>query len=241
MTLDFTTLAEASRVLRDSPLFQGIEEQTLHEMLLPLRLERWRRYSHVMEPGDTVRHFYVLLDGRIKVTRQHPETGRELTLFLLGPGDGFNVISLLDGRLHDVDVIALDDVKALSAPVEQWHRWLEQYPPLRRALREFVGYRIKQLSDLAGELVLDDTMGRLLHLLLRHFNGDRHAGYPNLIKDLSQEELAHMIGTVRPVVAHLLGELKREGIIDTAGGELHVLNLQRLLKKAETHNSDTGQ
>ncbi|HEC15768.1 MAG TPA: Crp/Fnr family transcriptional regulator [Sedimenticola sp.] len=240
MTLDPATLAEATRVLHDSPLFHGIDKQTLREILAKLHLKCWPRHSHVMEPSDTIRHFYVLLEGRIKVTRRHPETGRELTLFLLGPGNGFNVISLLDGRAHDVDTIALDDVKALSAPVERWHQWLEQYPPLRRALREFVGYRIKQLSELASELALDDTMGRLVHLLLRHFNGDRHTGHPNLIRDLSQEELAHMIGSVRPVVARLLGELKREGIIDTTGGQLHVLDLQRLLEKAEKRMNDAN-
>ena len=76
-------------------------------------------------------------------------------------------------------------------------------------------------------------MTRLVHLISRYFNNSSYG--LNLIQNLPQEELAHMIGTVRPVVARLLGELKRDGLINTDGGEIHVRNLQRLLEKADDH------
>jgi CRP/FNR family transcriptional regulator len=83
-------------------------------------------------------------------------------------------------------------------------------------------------------------MTRLAHLILRYFDGvgEAEPAHPNLIQDLPNEELAQMIGTVRVVVNRLLNELKREGIVDTQGGELHLLNLEKLLRKAEQHVSD---
>jgi len=117
----------------------------------------------------------------------------------------------------------------MSAPVEQWLVWMEIYPVFHRAMH--------QLSELASDLALYDTMTRLVHLILRYFNGKERGGLArmNLIKDLPHDELAHMIGTVRVVVNRLLGELHHEGLINTRGGELHVCELKKLLLKAEQH------
>jgi CRP/FNR family cyclic AMP-dependent transcriptional regulator len=225
----------ALRCLAASPLFEDIPSAALETMVDALSTERWPRHRAVMTPQQTVERFYVLLKGRVKITRQNLRTGREVTLFLLGPGDGFNVVSLLDGQRHDVSAETLDPVEALSGPSHLWRDWLDRYPALRHAIRSYVDRQMRHLADLAGDLALHDTMTRLAHLILRYFDGldPAAAARANLIADLPHEELAHMIGTVRVVVNRLLGELKREGIVDTQGGKLHVLNLEKLLRKAE--------
>ncbi len=228
-----TTLVD----LGTSPLFQGLPCAALDEMVGVLQKEQWRRRRAVMRPAQTVDRFYVIVTGRVKITRQNLKTGREVTLFLLGPGDGFNVVSLLDGRRQHVFAQTLDDTVALSGPSVLWHEWLDTYPELRRAFRGYVDAQLRYLADLAGDLAIHDTMTRLAHLILRYFDGEerRDAVRPNLIQDLSHEELAHLIGTVRVVVNRLLAELKREGIVDTEGGKLRVLDLEKLVRKAE-HN-----
>jgi CRP/FNR family transcriptional regulator, cyclic AMP receptor protein len=227
--------ADAVRILAKSPLFEGLERSVVTEMVDNLTLVRWPPHAAVMTPTETLSHFYVLLRGRVKITRGNPRTGREVTLFLLGPGDGFNVLGLLDNRPHLVNAEALDSVEAVSGPTALWNSWLDRYPAFRTSLRRHLLTRMRELSELAGDLALHDTMTRLAHLILRYFDGidPNMPPRPDLIKDLSHEELAHMIGTVRVVVNRLLGELKREGIIDTQGGELHVRDLAKLLRKAE--------
>lgn len=76
-------------------------------------------------------------------------------------------------------------------------------------------------------------MTRLVHLLLRHFDGNTRG--LNLIDHLPQEELANLIGTVRPVVARLLGELRRDGAVEMSNGDLRIADLQCLLDKADRH------
>lgn len=231
---------KAIAVLAGSPLFKGIPHATLHEMLAALKLERWPRHCAVMSPQRTLDRFYVLIEGRVKITRQNLRTGREVTLFLLGPGDGFNVVSLLDGRRHEVTAETLDPVVSLSGPCPLWTGWLQAHPEFRQAVRAYVDRQMRHLADLAGDLALHDTMTRLAHLILHYFDGvdEVAVARANLIQDLPHEELAHMIGTVRVVVNRLLAELKREGIIDTQGGKLRVLNLEKLLRKAERHVDD---
>lgn len=218
-----------------SPLFAGVAPEVVQTMAGSLAPEYWSGRRLVMGPHETLQRFYVLRTGRVKITRQNLRNGREITLFLLGPGDAFNVVSLLDGRLHDVSAQTLEPVEALSGPVAQWKAWLDSYPALRQAVRRYIYLRLTHLSELACDLALHDTMTRLAHLLLTYCSDRLTCRNLLLIGDLSHEELAHMIGTVRVVVNRLLAELKREGIVDTDGGRLRVLDLHKLLEKAEEH------
>ncbi len=221
--------------LASSPLFAGVAPETVRSMLAVLSSERWAGRRMVMGPDQTLDRFYVLRKGRVKVTRQNIRNGREITLFLLGPGDAFNVVCLLDGQLHDVSAQTLDPVEVLSGPVDLWKGWLDQYPAFRQAVRRYIYERLNHLNELACDLALHDTMTRLAHLLLTYCSDRLTCRDLVLISDLSHEELAHMIGTVRVVVNRLLAELKREGVVDTRGGKLRVLDLHRLLEKTEQH------
>ena len=228
--LDYQTLAE-------SHLFNQLDRASILSILAKMRRDNWDRgYSYRFSDHLDPR-FFLLMKGRVKVCGHHNNSGRELTLFLHGPGDGFNVLNMIDGGTGDFSIYALEKVEVLSAPVAAWIEWLDCYPSLRTAMAEIAALQIKQLAEFSCELALDDTMTRLLHLLLRYF---QHApSGVNLIQDLPQEELANMIGTVRPVVARLLGELKRDGLIDTEGGVLHVSDLSRLLAKMENHLNES--
>ncbi len=220
-------------LLKQSPLFQALATPDLQQIASMLEVEEWPPRKIVMNPEATCKRFYILLQGRVKVTRQNAETGRELTLFLLGPGDGFNVISLLDGKRHDVIAETLDPVIAVSAPIALWHAWLDRYPPLRDAMRRYIDRQMRQLSELATDLALHDTMARLAHLILRNYEASQADPRRNLLRGLSHEELAHLIGTVRVVVNRLLRELRQEGVIKYQDGEIKILDLQKLLHRAE--------
>lgn len=221
--------------LQEGPLFRGMDRQILEAMLPELEIRHWSARQARMAPEDMVNEFCVLVAGRVKITRQNFQTGRELTLSLLGPGDGFNVVSLLDGKPHKVIAETLDPVTVLCASVTRWQGWMDKYPEFLHIILRYVERQMYQLSELASDLALHDTMTRLANLILRNFENQHTNHRRDLLRGLSHEELAHLIGTVRVVVNRLLRELKAEGLVDCEGGELHVLNLKKLLEKAEDH------
>ncbi|MBI1195560.1 MAG: helix-turn-helix domain-containing protein [Gammaproteobacteria bacterium] len=226
------------KALTGTCLFKGVDERFLLNMVTCMQREHWPRGYLLKCPEETQERFHLLLTGRVKIGRHHVDNGRELTFCVLGPGEGFNILNLIDCRgPYDLQIRTLDEVEALSAPVDRWSRWMDEYPVLRQSMAAIAAERIENLCQLASELALDDTMTRLVHLLLRHFNDRRRS--LNLIRDLSQEELANMIGTVRPVVARLLGELRRDGVIDFSDGVLTIANLERLLERADGHLLNT--
>ncbi len=222
-------------VLGESDLFGKLDRTVLEKMLSFFQRETWPKKSIVMEPEQTVQKFYILIAGRVKVTRVNPATAREFTLALLGPGDGFDVVSLLDCKKHDVEVVALDPFEAISAPCCVVHDWIEKQPDFNRAFLPYIGKQLRVLANLASDLALHDTGTRLVKLFLQHAVPDDPSPRLKLIHDLSHEELAGMVGSVRAVVNRYLQRLKDEGVILVQRGNIELKNMHSLVRKIEHH------
>jgi len=227
---------ESARCLKQSPLFFGLAPSAIEDILTRCRRETWKRRRQLpME--ETWQRFHILLSGRVRLSRSNPESGRMITLFLLGPGEPFCIFSLLDGKAHDVMLETLDDVTLLSLPMSEARHWVNEHPEFNRKLLPYLGEQMCNLAGLASDLALHDTETRLARLILRHVDADtkdQHAT-PRLINDLSHEFLAEMIGSVRVVVNRQLQHWKQEGIVDAHRGHLEVEALQELVRRAEEH------
>jgi len=118
-------------VLYRSTLFSGLPEAILDDMLSMSRRDTWRRGVQLNAELFQER-FYLLIDGRVEVTRVNPETGRSITLALLGPGDGIDVVTLLNTDPHDVQPVAIDDVVLISAPIKDARNWIDHHREFNR-------------------------------------------------------------------------------------------------------------
>lgn len=233
---------EAVEVMAASPLFAGIGPGVLKQMAPAFVREFWLKGRQIASPQGCARRFRLIVSGRVKITRANLADAREITLWLLGPGDGFDIVSLLDGEPHAVVASALDDVETLAVPLADFERWMEHSEPLRVAVHRYVGQQLRAITDLASNLALYDTMTRLARLLLRHFDNrtPQRGARVNLIRNLSQSELAALIGSVRVVVGRLVTALKHERVVELRHGALEVLDLKRLLRKAEAESRRGG-
>ncbi len=233
MKPDSVFYPQAVDCLQRSPVFSGLSGEILENIIGRCRFETWKRHRQ-MPLEESWRRFHILLSGRVRLNRSNPNTGRVLTLFLLGPGEPFCLFSLLDGQPHEVTLEAVDDVSLLSVPMGEARQWLEDYPAFNRKLLPYLGTKMANLADLAADIALHDTETRLARLILSHVDTQGVASTkPKLINDLSHETLADMIGSVRVVVNRQIQHWKQEGIIDAHRGHLAVESLQKLARKAE--------
>jgi CRP/FNR family cyclic AMP-dependent transcriptional regulator len=231
----------ATEILGDSPLFSGLQPNSVRGMIRKLKVEHWPRHKVIVRPHEPVERLYLLLNGRVKVAQHNPRSGRALTFFVHGPGAIFGLESLLDARLGSAGTETLDHVVALSGTHDLWNGWVGSCPTFRDAARRYTARHMHKLAELASDLALHDTMTRLARLFVRHCGdgGDTPARGECLIGDLPHEELAFMIGSVRVVVNRLLAALKRQGVLDRRDGKLHVLDFDKLLRIAQW-NGATG-
>ncbi len=214
--------------------FNQISQSLIDEINRVGKIRSFAKSMPAMSSDDTLRHFYVMLSGRIKVYQYNPRNNREQTLYLLGQGDMFDVLTVLDGNYHEVMTTALDDSEALELPIEKVREWIDTNPAFNRAFLPYMAKQMRQIEDLATDLSLYDTSTRLMKLILKNLDIKNPLAHLGLLHKLPHEELASMIGTVRHVVNRHLQQLKKEGILDIERKQLAVNDVNKLLKKVES-------
>jgi len=232
MKRDIAYYNHCKNVLYQTALFSGLAEEVLDDMLLLFRRDTWRKGVQ-LNADMFQKRFYLLIDGRIEVSRVNPDTGRNITLSLLGPGDGIDVVTLLNNDPHDVQPIAIDDVALISVPIKDARNWIDQHPEFNRNFLPYLGKQMRKLEDLSTDLALHDTMTRLAHLILRHITPSHHASKEgnlslHLINDLHDESLARMVGSVRQVVNRHLQHWRKQGILHKDKFNTEVKELEML-------------
>jgi len=227
--------AQCLEILGKSPLFNRLSNTVLQDMLQIFHYETRQKSETAFSPKQSSDTLYLIVSGRAKVSVYNPENGREHILFLIGPGDVFDLISLLDGEWHNAVATALDDIQVLSTSLQQARIWIDQQPDFNRAFLPYLGKQMHALANQATDLSLHDTEARLSRLVLRNLAGDKHkhSNEIQLINDLSQESLAAMIGSVRVIVTRHLQTWKQEKIISGKRGDWSILDLKALLDKAK--------
>jgi CRP/FNR family cyclic AMP-dependent transcriptional regulator len=173
---------------------------------------------------EMLKKFFFVLKGRIKVFHINPEDGKEQTLKILTRGDMYDVVSLLDSKIHYNLVEALDDVQLMVFPIEVVREWLTNESEFNKLLFPYIAKQYREMEELALDLSFYDTATRLLKLLSKNLNHQ-----DNLIHDLSHEEIASLIGTVRKVLNRHIQKLKDDGVIDVSYKNIEIKDTQKLL------------
>ena len=227
--------ASTAEILRSSGLFCGVDDELLGDILHRMHRETWAR-KRTIAAEDENKRFHVIVSGRLQVVQINEETGRIVALFLLAPGDAFDMLQLLTGTPCEGTFVARDNLDLLTLPVDEMREWISAHSEINRSFLPYLGQQIRNLTHLAGDLALHDTETRLAHLIMRHVDGEaadhRHL---KLINDLSHEALAEMIGSVRAVVNRQLQHWRKQGIVSLDHGHIHIEKLQALLKRTRDH------
>lgn len=181
---------------------------------------------------DTQKYFYFLVKGRIKISQLNFHTNKEQTLSILSRGDMYDVITLLDQKEHTYLATALEPTTLIQVPIEHIRTLLKNSPEFHSFFLPYLAKQLRDMESLVIDLSLYDVYERTIRLLVRHVDthpdNDTHL---NLIDDLSHEELASLLGTVRKVLNRNLQKLKQEGIIDTKRKQLSIKDMQKLFDK----------
>ena len=236
MKRDLVYYEHCKTVLYQSTLFNGLAENVLDDMLTLFRRDTWRRGTQ-LNAEIFQQRFYLLIKGRVEIMRVNPQSGRSITLSLLGPGDGVDVVTLLNNSPHEIQSVAIDDVSLISVPIMDARDWIDRHPEFNRNILPYLGQQMRKLEDLSTDLALYDTMTRLARLILRHVAPHHTLSLDNkyslkLIHDLHDESLARMVGSVRQVVNRHLQHWRKQGVLHKQNFHTEVRELEALQQYA---------
>jgi len=219
------------RILKESQVFQDFDNLTLRKLLLKMNYKRWKSGQYFNNYNGEIHEFYFICSGRVKEYQIDASTGREHTFFLLQHGDIFDVMHLLDNKPHDMYWETIDEVEALSISQPLMREWINTYPMMHDDLYKYLGKRMRELEEKVSDIIIHNTLIRLSKLLLTHITGNP----PKLllINNLSDKEIAGLIGTTRAVVNRHLQELKKSGAIDLERKKIRIHDVHKLIDAAE--------
>ena len=229
--------------LRRIPLFSEFEDGDFQEMERLVQLQTVARGSFVYVPGDAGEQVYLLRSGRVKISKSTPE-GKEWILTLVEPGEMFGEMALTGEETRQTSAEAVED-SVLASLRREHFLWLAgRKPTLALRLLRVVGDRRRQMETRVEWVLFAGVYRRLVELLLDL--GKRY-GVPvaeglALRVQLSQKEIAHLIGSTRETTSSTLNQLRRQGLIFIHRRRLIIRNvddLERAGRGAATLKSAT--
>ncbi len=234
MEKETTNYSYYFNTLKQSPIFSEVEDDVLHKILRMFHTKKYRKDNYPLTSESTMYNIYVIISGRVEISVMNFDTDREYIIDILGPGDIYDVICLLDKKEHNIIATALDDMELLVAPIEVAREWLYTHPSFNKALLPYLGKQLRHFEESASDLVLYDTWTRLVKLILR--NTDTHTGKLSLINNLSHEQIAKMIGSARNVVNRHIQDLKNSQLLSVKRKSLEINNIHKLIEEFKRRN-----
>jgi CRP/FNR family cyclic AMP-dependent transcriptional regulator len=223
----------AVALLRRTRLFAGLSEETL-AALGDRSVERsYPRHARLFYQGDPGSGLYVLASGLVKVIVTS-EDGEEMVLVTLGPGDAFGELSIVDGGPRSASAEALEPTVALVITREVLLDLATRDRGLTDALLRTLGALLRRLTEQASDLVFLDLPGRMAKLLavLAAERGSETPDGIELDANLTQTDLAGMVGASRQSVNQILQGFTRRGYLQVQGRRIVVQRLDLLRRRA---------
>jgi len=208
-------------LLRRVSIFEHLDDRVLRDLARRMTARRRPAGSIVVGQRETDSAFYVVYAGRAKVAL-FGENGREMTLAVLGAGDFFGEMSLLDGKPRSANVVAADDCILLKLARDAFEAHLQEHPQTAMALLRELTARLRKSDEVIANLALHDVTARLTRTLLAlaEDNGEVRDDGIMLRYRPTQQDLANMVGTCRETVSRTLSAMGRRGLVVARGRSL---------------------
>jgi CRP/FNR family transcriptional regulator, cyclic AMP receptor protein len=222
-----------TEVLRQAPLFRGLDDEAAEALGSAMVEQRLARGEVLFREGDTGDQLYVVTDGKLKLGRTSAD-GRENLLAVLGPGQMFGELSLFDPGPRSSTATAVTDCTIRCLSHDELGRWLDGRPEVARGLLAQLAGRLRRANDVVADLVFSEVPGRVARALLDlSFRFGRRAGDGvHVHHDLTQEELAQLVGASRETVNKALADFASRGWLRLEGRSVVLLDVDRLRRRA---------
>ena len=213
------------------PLLASLKESERHELLTNTRRRRFAKGEVVVHEGDPADSLHLVVSGRLAV-RVATSSGDNATLNILGPGDYFGELSLLDGRqpARTASIVALEPAETLSLAASAFRELRLRHRGAEQLLLTLLARRVEELSARLLETMYDGldrrVFRRLVELSRVYAQPVNQTDDPRtpVVVPLTQEQLAELVGGTRPSVNQVLKRLAERRVIEIGRGRVTVLD-----------------
>lgn len=199
-------------LLSKVPVFAGLSEAELSLLEQGAVPRNYTRNTIILSEGDETNGLFIVVKGRLRVYCCD-DTGKEVTLNDLLPGDSFGELSLLDDQCRSASVMTVEPSRCLVISQAVFRECLESSPELAFNLIRSLASRVRALTENVKSLALMDVYGRVANTLLQLAEPDPDHENVVITIPLTQQDIANRVGASREMVSRILKDLETGGYI----------------------------
>jgi CRP-like cAMP-binding protein len=219
--------------LKQAPLFAELDDEAASTLAAAMGTIKVNKGDVLFHEGDTEDRLYVVVSGKIKLGRSG-SAGRENLLAVLGPGQMFGELSVFDPGPRSSTATAVTPCELRVLEHDELTQWLTGRPEVARGLLGQLASRLRRANENAADLVFSDVPGRVAKALLdlaKRFGEQRDEGI-HVHHDLTQEELAQLVGASRETVNKALADFAARGWIRLEPRSVTLIDVERVERRA---------
>ena len=220
----------ATEALRLVPFFANMKQDEADGLAQRLIMRRFSAGQIIFHHGDPGGLLYIIIKGKVKIAHSTPE-GQEAFLAILGSGDFFGELALLDDFPRSATAEALEPTETLTLHREDFMRYIRSNPDFSLHVLHTLAQHIRRLNNQISDIFFLDLPGRLARTLLQLSEQHGRQTADGIVIDLSltQTDLAEMTGATRVSVNKALGRFRRANWVYVKGRRFTILDQEALL------------
>ncbi|WP_435988650.1 Crp/Fnr family transcriptional regulator [Sulfitobacter sp. SH24] len=218
-------------LLSGLPPFSRLSRPQIREILDQARTQRFEEGVEVFGEGLEATHFYLLLDGYLRVVRTTPG-GEQIIVLHISPGQLFGIAAALQRDTYPATAVTAAESIVLSWPSHLWQGFTAQYDGFATESYKTVGQRLGQIQDTMTEIATQAVEQRVAAAVLRMVNQSGRKteegieiGFP-----VTRQNISDMTGTTLHTVSRMLSAWEKDGIVRSTRKHIVVTAPHRLVE-----------
>lgn len=215
-------------LIRSVPIFSELEDTALNKIVDIGLKRKYTKNSIIFLEDEAGAILFIISSGKVKVVRTDDD-GKEVILSILGQGDFFGEMALLDGLPRSATVVALDESELFIIHRREFLGLIENSPQVATSLLRELTRRLRKADEQIENLSLKDAVGRVANVIIRLADevGKIKKGEV-IIEDFPlQQDLANMAGTSRETISRTIHQFMRHGYVDQRGNALIINDYEK--------------
>src|SRR6267378_2636388 len=226
-------------VLRKHPIFCDLDPEALDQLCRYAKYSTLKRGAAIFSKGDPGNSLFAVISGTVKISISSPD-GRSAILNLIGAGEIFGEVALLDGLARTADATANTNCEIYVIDRREFLPFVRGQPALAMKFIELLCTRLRWTSDQVEEVILQNLPGRLASALLRLTEKHKLAPGGRTIA-ITQQEISEMVGMTRESINKQLRAWATRNWVRLEHGVIVVLDAEPLQGLAQAGSGDEGE
>lgn len=221
--------------LTNVPLFESLPMSSLEQLAAMMGETTLRRGENLFDEGEQGDRLYIIAEGKIKLGHQEQRDGRENLLAVMGPREVLGEVTLFDPGPRSTTATAVSSCRLYYLEHRDLMNFIKDHPTLAQEMLKALAQRLRRTNDALADLVFADVPGRVAKALLDladRFGSKTESGGIHVPHELTQEELAQLVGASRETVNKSLAHFVSRGWIHLEGRAVTLLDIEGLRRRA---------